>query len=100
MLLRGHWTISASSQDFFKKVEIFIQLEVLYIYAVTACSILLATSTQLQRYIFLSVAIFKSRLLKMAATVMIVEFGTIHHYSSVEENSEACLCSSLDRYKN
>ena len=51
-------------------------------------------------WIFLSVAIFKSRLLKMAATVMTVEFGTIHHYSSLEENSEACLCSSLDRYKN
>ena len=26
---------------------------------------------------------------------MIVEFGTIHHYSSLEENSEACLCSYL-----
>ena len=29
----------------------------------------------------------------MAATVMTV-FGTIQHYSSFEENSEACLCSS------
>ena len=47
---------------------------------------------------FLSAAIFKSRLLKMAATVMTVEFGTINHYSSLEENSEACLCSLLDRY--
>ena len=27
----------------------------------------------------------------MAATVMTVEFGTIHHYSSLEENSEPCL---------
>ena len=47
---------------------------------VTTCSILLATSTQLQKYIiFVSVAIFQSqsRLLKMAATVMTVEFGTI-----------------------
>ena len=35
----------------------------------------------------------------MAATVMTVEFGTIHHYSSLEENSEACLFSSLNRYK-
>ena len=35
----------------------------------------------------------------MAATVMTVEFGTIHHYSSLEENSEASLCSSLNRYK-
>ena len=36
--------------DFFKKVEIFIPLEV-YTYVVSACSILLATSTHLQRYI-------------------------------------------------
>ena len=27
----------------------------------------------------------------MAVTVMTVEFGNIHHYSSLEENSEACL---------
>ena len=33
----------------------------------------------------------------MAATVMTAEFGTIHYYSSLEEYSEACLCSSLDR---
>ena len=46
---------------------------------------------------FLAAAIFKSLLLKMAATVMTVEFGTIHHYSSVEEHSEATLCSSLNR---
>ena len=50
--------------------------------------------------IFLAVAIFKSLLLNMAATVMTVEFGTIHHFSSLEENSEACLCSSLNKYKN
>ena len=36
----------------------------------------------------------------MAATDMTVEFGTINHYSYLEENSEACLCSSLDKYKN
>ena len=34
----------------------------------------------------------------MAATVMNAEFGTIHYYSSLEEYSEACLCSSLDRH--
>ena len=27
----------------------------------------------------------------MDATDMTVEFGTINHYSNVEENSEACL---------
>ena len=35
----------------------------------------------------------------MAATVMTVEFGTIQHYSRLEENSEACLSSSLNRFK-
>ena len=30
----------------------------------------------------------------MDGTVMTVEFGTIHLYSSLEENSEVCLCSS------
>ena len=35
----------------------------------------------------------------MSATVMAVEFDTIHHYSSLEENSKACLCSSLNRYE-
>ena len=29
----------------------------------------------------------------MAATVMTVEFGTIHHYSSLEENSEVVYAS-------
>ena len=46
-------------------------------------------------WIFLSVAIFESQLLKMVTTVMTVEFGTIHHYSSLEEDSEACLCISF-----
>ena len=50
-------------------------------------------------WIFLSLAIFKSRLIKVAANVMTVEFGTINHYSSLEKNSDAYLCSSLDRYK-
>ena len=36
-------------------------------------------------------AILKRRLLKMAAIVMTVEFGTIQHYSSLEENSEPML---------
>ena len=36
----------------------------------------------------------------MAATVMTVEFGTFHHYSSLEENSEGFLYSFLNRYKN
>ena len=50
--------------------------------------------------IFLSAAIFKSQLLKMAATVMTAEFGTICYYSSQEEYSEASLYSSLDRHLN
>ena len=32
-------------------------------------------------------------------TVITVEFGTIHHHSSLEGNYEACLCMFLDRYK-
>ena len=36
----------------------------------------------------------------MAATVMTLEFGTIYRYCSLEENSDACLSSYLDRYKN
>ena len=51
-------------------------------------------------WIFIAAAIFKSLLFKMAATVMTVEFGTFHHYSSLEDNADACLCSSLNRYKN
>ena len=43
---------------------------------------------------------FLSLLLKMAATVMAVEFGISHNYSSLEETSEAFLCSSLNRHKN
>ena len=35
----------------------------------------------------------------MTATLMTVEFGAIHHYCSLEENSDACLCSSFNRYK-
>ena len=35
----------------------------------------------------------------MAATAMTVEFGTIYHYSSLAENSEICLWSSLNRFK-
>ena len=45
----------------------------------TACSILLATSTHVFKdtAFFLSVAIFKSRLAKMAATVIVVEFAPL-----------------------
>ena len=46
---------------------------------------------------FLAAIIFKSLLWKIAATIMTVEFGTIHHYSSLEENSVACL---YNKYKN
>ena len=49
---------------------------------------------------FLLAAIFKSRLLKMAATVKIVDFCTSHHNSSLEENSELSLLKCFDRYKS
>ena len=100
--LDGHRTTSALSANFFSSnVEIFIPLEV-YTYVVTACLILLATFS-----CSVVAAIFKSLRLKMAATVMTVEFGTIHHYSSLEENSEALLVQffeqmqkSTDHYVN
>ena len=99
--LKGHWTTSALSPFFFfKKVEIFIPLEV-YTYVATVCLILLATSTNYEdKQIFLAAAIFKSLLSKMAATAMTVEFGTIYHFSSLEENSKVYLCSSLKSNKN
>ena len=50
-------------------------------------------------WIFLAAVIFKSLFLKMAATVTTVEFGIIQHYPSLEDNSEVCLCSSLNRFK-
>ena len=34
----------------------------------------------------------------MAATVMTVEFGTIHIYSSLEENSEALFVQFFEQY--
>ena len=46
----------------------------MYTFVVTACQILL---------------IFKSRLLKLAVTVMTAESGTIHR-----GNAEACLCNT------
>ena len=36
----------------------------------------------------------------MVATAMTVEYGTFHHLSSLDEIYEACLCSSLNSYKN
>ena len=88
--LKRQWTTSASSPHFFFffflfiylfffKVEIFIPLEV-YIIILTACFILHFNFNNEDMWIFLAVAIFKSLLWKMAATVMAVEFGTIHHF--------------------
>ena len=60
--LKGHWTTSSSSPDFFfffKKSWDFCTCRIACT-LVTACLILLATSSQLQRYVydcFLSVAI-------------------------------------------
>ena len=72
----------------------------MYTYVLTACLILLNLQLQLgykDIAVFLQQPFFKSRLLKMAATVMTVECGTFHHYSCLEENSETCLSSSLNR---
>ena len=51
-----------------------------------------ATSTSTYEDVdFYCGAHFKNLLLKMVATVMTVEFDTIHHYSSLEASAEACL---------
>ena len=58
LILKGHWTTSASSPDFFfKKVEIFIPLEV-YTYVMYAQSYLQLQLSCKDIWIFLSVAIF------------------------------------------
>ena len=62
----------------------------MYTYVVTAYVILLTNSSLLQINLicFSCRGHFSKSTLKMAATVMTVEFGTIHHYSSLEENYE------------
>ena len=99
--LKGHWTNSASSPNFFQKSWDFYAIGSVYL--CSDCMLNLTCKfnliTKIIMWIFLAAAICKSLPLKMAATVMTVEFGTILHYSSLEENSEACLCSSLNRYK-
>ena len=89
---------------FKKKVEIglFIPLEV-YVsmqYFMLDCTCNFNLITKILCELFLHRPFLKVYLLKMAATAMTVEFGTIHHYSSLQENSEACFCSSLNRFKN
>ena len=100
---QGHWIF-----EIFMPLQVYTQYTCSHCMGIThvetTCSILLATSIQLQRCMnfFLSVVIFKSRLLNMADTVMAVEFGTIHHYFflfSLENNFETWLYSSLNTYK-
>ena len=98
--LKGHWTTSASSPDFFQKSWDFYTIRSVYLCSHCMLNLTCNFNLIMKTWIFLAAAIFKSRLFKMAATVMAVEFGTIYHYSSQEENSEACSCSSLSRYKN
>ena len=80
-VLKGHWTTSASSLKFFKKVEIFIPVDVFSCVMTHAQSYLQLQLSYKDILIVLLAAIFKSRLLKMAASVMTVEFGTNHHTS-------------------
>ena len=100
--LKWHWTTSTSSPDFFQKKN-WDFYTIRGVHLCSNCMLNLTCNFYLISKIcefFFAAAIFKSLLLKMATTVMTVEFGTIHHYSSQEENSEACLRSSLNRYKN
>ena len=70
--LKGYWTTSALSLDFFfQKSWDFYTIKV-FTYVVITCSILLEYFNSVTKiYNFL----------KMAAPVMTVESGTIHHYS-------------------
>ena len=51
------------------------------------------------KWIFLSGAILWSRHHKMADTIMTFEFGTIHLYSSLVKNSEACVLHLFKQMK-
>ena len=44
-IIKGHWTTSASPPIFFQKSWDFYTIRSVYLYVVTACLILLATST-------------------------------------------------------
>ena len=96
-----HWTNSASSPNFFQKNWDFYTIRSVYL--CSDCMLNLSCNFNLITKIcdfFLAAAIFKSLLLNMADTIITdIEFGTIHHDSSLEANSETCLCSSLNRYK-
>ena len=87
---------------FLSKTLRFYIIRSVYLQVVTPCSILLAISRQLQRYmILLSVAIFKSQHFKKWLPLSwLLNLAPSNHSSNLGENSEACLCSSLDRYKN
>ena len=75
VILKRHWTTSASSPFFFsKKVEIFIPLEG-YAYVINTRAFLFATSIQLQRYKdFSFVGHFKKSTSKNTNTVV---YGTL-----------------------
>ena len=94
--LTGQWTTSASSK----------QLRFLYHEKCVPCrDCMLNLTCNLYSKIcdIFSELFFSSRLLKMAATVMTVEFGTIHHYTIIlvwRKTLKLLLCSSLDRNNN
>ena len=48
-------------------------------------------------WIFLAAAIFKSLILKMAATGMTVEFGTIHHYFRLQKKFWSLVMQFFER---
>ena len=100
--LKGQWTTSVSSPIiFFQKSWDFYTVRSVYLCSDRmlnlTCNFNLVTKIFnffLQRPFLKN---WKNRLLKMVASVMTAEFGTIHHYSSLEENSDAWLCNPLNR---
>ena len=73
--LKRHWTTSASSPIFFQKSWDFYTIRRIYLYVINACTFLLATSIQLQRYVdFSFISHFKKSTSK---NTNIVVYGTL-----------------------
>ena len=86
-LLKGHWTTSASSPHFFsqKSWDFYISS----VYLCSDCMLNLTCNFNLITKIGLCEFFLQQPFFKICLLL---------HYSSLEEKSEACLCSSLNRY--
>ena len=81
-VLKGHWTTSASFPIFFFSIKL---IRSVHQFSDSMLNLTCSFISVTKMYVFLP------------ATVMTAEFGTIHYFSRLEEYSETCFCSSLDR---